>query len=101
MCTMRAVIDPLPVGWAAEPYGLPSVGLGEDWAASSSIALVDVPPSSFQTNGMCSSIRSMRTRRVARWWEKPCRHGGPQLNAQAGSAGPQSLPCSRGPTDNW
>jgi hypothetical protein len=97
----RRVIDTLPVGWAAEPYGLPSGGLGKDWAASSSTALLDVPPSSFQTNGMCSSIRSMRTRRVARWWEKPCRHGGSQLNAQAGSAGPQPLPCSPVPTDSW
>jgi hypothetical protein len=33
----RRVIDPLPVGWAAEPYGLPSVGLGDDGRTAASI----------------------------------------------------------------
>lgn len=63
----RRVINPPPVGWDAEPYGLLSVGLGDDWAASNGAALLDVPPSSFQTKGMYASIRSMRTRRVGRW----------------------------------
>jgi hypothetical protein len=39
----RRVLDPPPVGWDAESYGLPSVGLGDEWAASNSAALLDVP----------------------------------------------------------
>ena len=54
MCTMRAAsFEPPAVGWDAEPYRLPSVELGDDWAASNSAALFDAPLSSFQTNGMC------------------------------------------------
>jgi hypothetical protein len=58
----RRVMEPPAVGWAAEPYGLPSVELGDDWAVSNSPALFDTPSVIIETNGMCSLVRSMRTR---------------------------------------
>ena len=42
MFTVRRLID-LPAGWDAEAYDLPSVGLSDDWAASNSADLLDVP----------------------------------------------------------
>jgi hypothetical protein len=33
----RRIIDPPPVGWDAEPYDLPSVGLGDDRRTAASI----------------------------------------------------------------
>lgn len=39
----RQVADPPPVGWDAEPAGLPSSALGDAWANRGMAALLDVP----------------------------------------------------------
>ncbi|GGY76111.1 RES family NAD+ phosphorylase [Pseudoduganella plicata] len=39
----RTVLDPVPAGWDADPYGLPSVQAGEAWCREGRTALLDVP----------------------------------------------------------
>jgi len=39
----REVLDPAPVGWDADPYGLPSVQAGEAWRRGGRFALLEVP----------------------------------------------------------
>ncbi len=39
----RAVLDPLPPGWDAQPYGRPGVAAGEAWLRGATSALLQVP----------------------------------------------------------
>jgi RES domain-containing protein len=41
--TSRTILNPPPVGWDAQPHGLPSVQAGDTWKKSQSSALLSVP----------------------------------------------------------
>lgn len=39
----RSILNPVPVGWDAEPKGIPSIHSGDKWIASNVSALMAVP----------------------------------------------------------
>lgn len=39
----ETLASPLPIGWDAEPYGMTSVALGDDWISRGTSALLEVP----------------------------------------------------------